>query len=314
MSLTSTFYGPTGLTDEQAVSIIRKAYDLGVRLFNTSDLYGPYKNEELVGEALEGKADVALSTKWGPMFEAGKGIVSNYSPEYCRKACEGALKRLRVPSITLFTLRGPVGPEWDLKATMSELKALVGEGKIQYLGLSEVSADQIRACHAVHPISAVEIEYSLFTRDVESDILPTCRELGIGIMAYSPLGRGMLTGAIKTVDQLGETDFRRRLQPRFDALEQNLALVAEVERMAASKGCTPAQLALAWLLAKGPDVFPIPGTKSETRLIENMGALGVSLSEADVAALEAAVPADKVVGSRYADMRHTYHGSGKAHH
>ncbi|MEW5318005.1 MAG: hypothetical protein WDW38_009259 [Sanguina aurantia] len=253
MSLSENFYGPTGLSEEDAGALLLKAHALGVRLFNTSDLYGPYTNETLLGKALEPvKSEIVIATKWGPMIIPGKGFVMDASRANCRKTCEEQLVRLRVPSIQLWTMRGPCDLKVPLEETMQEVKALVAEGKVQYVGLSEVTADDIRRAHAITPISAVELEWSLFTRDVERDLIPTCRELGIGIMAYSPIGRGLLTGTIKNVDSMLPGDMRKH-GPRFqEGLVKNLTLVDRVTELAKKKGCTTVQLALAWLMAKGP--------------------------------------------------------------
>lgn len=313
MSLSGNLYGGGKAPSEhESVEVLNRAYDLGVRLYNTSDLYGPYTNEELVGKALHGKEGVVIATKFGPMFVPGKGIVYDGSPENVRKCCEGALKRLGVSSIDLFTLRGPValaGPDatYPFQDTMHAIKALVDEGKVKGVGLSEIGPEHIRAAHSIVPITAVEIEWSLFTRDVEQDIVPLCRELGIGFLAYSPLGRGLLTGAITNLDSIPTGDVRSQ-QPRFVELDKNLVLVERVKALAAKHACTAGQLALAWLLAKGDDIFPIPGTKRVSYLEENMGALKVHLSSEDIAELEAAVPDHEVAGARYADLKHaTYH-------
>lgn len=311
MSLSGNLYAEPP-NEEEATQLLRTAYNLGVRLFNTSDLYGPYTNEELLGRALpaEQYPDAFIATKWGAMFYLGKGIVMDNSRENCRKSCEGALKRLQRPAIDLFVYRGPPpadGP--SIEETMEECKLLLAEGKIRGVGLSEVSAEQIRAAARVVPIAAVECEWSLFTRDVEEDIVPTCRELGIAFLAYSPLGRGILTGKIRDISSIPEDDFRRKAAPRFDALSSNLPLVDAVAALAERKGCSPGQLALAWLLAQGPDVFPIPGTRKVANLEENMGALGVTLSAEELKELAEAVPPDQVVGTRYAHMAATYHGA-----
>lgn len=313
MSLITTkgFYDTEGLTEEAAIGVIHKALDLGVTLLNTSDLYGPYVGEEIVGKALAGgrREGVVVATKWGPRFEEGK-LVMDGTADNARRSCEGSLKRLQIDCIDLFTMRGPLPPGVTIEEPMQELKKLVEEGKIRCLGLSEVSVDDIRRAHAVHPITAVELEWSLFTRDAERDIVPTLRELGIGVLAYSPLGRGLLTGRFSSLEQLPENDYRRWGQPRWssDAFPANKALADKVAEIAGRKGCTPAQLALAWLLAQGDDVIPIPGTKNIKRLEENVGAALVKLSAEELAEIEAAVPQDAVVGARYDGMEHsTYH-------
>lgn len=317
MSLTKGFYGQSNApTEEQATAVLHRALELGVQLFNTSDLYGPYINEQLVGKALDAaKGGITIATKWGPMFQDG-AIRADFSPENCRRCCEGALQRLGVPAIDLFIMRGPMDESVvTIEQTAAELKALVAEGKVKYVGLSEVSADQIRRAHAVQPITAVELEWSLFTRDCEEDLVPTCRELGIGFLAYSPLGRGILTGKLKDTGGLDKADFRVNFAPRFagDNMSKNLQLVANLEALAAKKGVTPGQLALAWLLHQGEDVFPIPGTRRVEFLEENVGAASIQLSPEEIQEIERAVPASEVAGDRYGDMVHgTYHGS-KSH-
>lgn len=309
MSLTPGFYGPNGLSEEEAIKLIHKAVELGVTLFNTSDLYGPFTNETLLGKAFKGIRDkVVITTKWGPMFDPSTHqIIHNQDRAYARKACEDALQRLDTDHIDLFTLRGPIQPGVDIADVMQEIKALKDEGKIRHVGLSEVGPNHIRAAHAVVPVTAIEQEWSLFARDLEVDLLPVCRELGIGVLAYSPLGRGLLTGQLKELTQLDPNDFRLKAAPQFEAdnLKQNLELVSKVEALAAKKGCTPAQLSLAWLLAKAPDVIPIPGTKRVEVLEENVAAAGVVLSGEEVQELEAAVPAGAVAGDRYAHAEHS---------
>ncbi|PRW59960.1 putative aldo-keto reductase 2 [Chlorella sorokiniana] len=306
------FYDPEGLTEDEAVAVIHRALDLGITMFNTSDLYGPYTGETVLGKALAGRrGGVVVATKWGPMFKDGQ-LQADFSPANARRCCEGSLSRLQLDCIDVFILRGPVPAGVSLEETMHELKVLVNEGKIKHLGLSEVSAAQVRACHAIHPISCVELEWSLFSRDAERDIVPTLRELGIGVLAYSPLGRGLLAGRFASTADLGEKDFRRWGQPRFagEAFEHNRQLAAKVAAIAERKGCTPAQLALAWLLAQRDDIIPIPGTKSAGRLEENAGAADVCLTPEDLAELEAAVPEGAVQGDRYAGLQHTtYHAA-----
>ncbi|EFJ51123.1 hypothetical protein VOLCADRAFT_87881 [Volvox carteri f. nagariensis] len=320
MSLSGNLYAGAP-PEEDAIALLRRAYDLGVRLFNTSDLYGPYTNEELLAKALplDLYPDAIIATKWGAMFVPGRGITQDNSRGNCRRCCEGALKRLQRPSLDIFTYRGPPDPSKgvSIAETMEECKLLLAEGKIRGVGLSEVSAEQIREAAAVVPISVVEQEWSLFTRDAEEEIIPTCRELGISILAYSPLGRGILTGALRSVEQLQESDFRRKANPRFDNLDKNLVLVDRLSELAQRKGgCTPGQLALAWVLARGPDVFPIPGTRSIKNLEENLGscALAAALSQEELQELEIAVPAEQVVGDRYPHMSITFHGAKKAAH
>ncbi|KAG2432161.1 hypothetical protein HXX76_009083 [Chlamydomonas incerta] len=318
MSLSNNLYAGAP-SEEDAIKLLRRAYELGVRLFNTSDLYGPYTNEQLLAAAFPASAypDVVFATKWGAMFVPGAGIVNDNSRENCRKSCEGALSRLQRPALDLFTYRGPPSASAaGIADTMQECKLLLAEGKIRGVGLSEVSAEQVRQAAAVVPIAAVELEWSLFTRDAEDEIIPTCRELGISILAYSPLSRGLLTGTVRSAEQIQESDFRRKGFPRLDNLDKNLVLVDRVAAIAGRKGCTPGQLALAWVLSRGADVFPIPGTRSIANLEQNMGALAVALSAEECKELEEAVPADQVVGDRYAHMAATFHGAKgtAAHH
>ncbi|PNW76476.1 hypothetical protein CHLRE_11g467622v5 [Chlamydomonas reinhardtii] len=318
MSLSNNLYAGAP-SEEDAIKLLHRAYELGVRLFNTSDLYGPYTNEQLLAKAFPADAypDVVFATKWGAQFVPGQGIVNDNSRGNCRKCCEGALSRLQRPHLDLYTYRGPpsTAAGVSIADTMEECKLLLAEGKIRGVGLSEVSAEQVRQAAAVVPIAAVELEWSLFTRDAEDEIIPTCRELGIAILAYSPLSRGLLTGAVRSAEQIHEADFRRKGFPRLDNLDKNLVLVDRLSAIAGRKGCSPGQLALAWVMARGPDVFPIPGTRSIANLEQNMGALAVSLSPEECRELEEAVPADQVVGDRYAHMAATFHGAkGDAHH
>lgn len=299
----SEFYGTT---DEQtAVDTIHRALDLGVTFLDTADMYGPFTNERLVGSAIAGRRDeVQLATKFGnERNEDGSWIRINGTPEYVRSACDASLQRLGVDHLDLY-YQHRVDKTVPIEETVGAMKELVEAGKVRHLGLSEASADTIRRAHAVHPITALQSEYSLFTRDLEDEILPTVRELGIGLVPYSPLGRGILTGAV-TRESLAADDSRGAgYFPRFagDALDANLALVDKVKELAAEHGCTPGQLALAWVLAQGDDVAPIPGTKRVRYLEENLGASEVELSAADLQALEDAVPRDAVVGDRYSDM------------
>ncbi|MFT4109420.1 aldo/keto reductase [Propionicimonas sp.] len=301
----SEFYGSTD--DQQGISTIRRALDLGVTFLDTADMYGPFVNEELVGRAIAGRRDeVQLATKFGnERLADGTRVGINGRPEYVRRACDASLQRLGVDHIDLY-YQHRVDPSVPIEDTVAAMAGLVEAGKVLHLGLSEASAATVRRAHAVHPITALETEYSLFTRDLEDEILPTIRELGIGLVPYSPLGRGILTGAV-TPDSLEAGDSRATPYfPRLngDALQANLVLVDRVRALAAAKGCTPGQLALAWVLAQGEDVVPIPGTKRVRYLEENVGALDVSLTEADLAALAEAVPRDAVVGARYGDMSH----------
>jgi len=300
----SEFYG-TG-DEQQGIETIQRALDLGVTFLDTADMYGPFTNERLVGKAIGSRRDdVQLATKFGnERAEDGTRIGINGRPEYVRSACDASLQRLGVEHIDLY-YQHRVDKTVPIEETVGAMKELVEAGKVRHLGLSEASPETIRRAHAVHPVTALQTEYSLFTRDLENEILPVLRELGIGLVPYSPLGRGILTGAISRTDDLAEDDSRRSPYfPRFsgDALDTNLALVAEVRELADAKDVTPGQLALAWVLAQGQDVVPIPGTKRVAYLEENVGGAAVSLSSDDLAALEAAVPRGAVAGDRYGDM------------
>jgi len=299
----SEFYGTA---DEQtALDTIHRALDLGVTFLDTADMYGPFTNEQLVGRAIAGRRDeVQLATKFGNERNPdGSWVRINGTPEYVRSACDASLQRLGVDHIDLY-YQHRVDKTVPIEETVGAMAELVEAGKVRHLGLSEAGADTIRRAHAVHPITALQSEYSLFSRDLEDSVLPTVRELGIGLVPYSPLGRGMLTGAV-TADTLESDDSRATGRfPRFEgeALDANLALVARIRELATQHGCTPGQLALAWVLAQGDDVVPIPGTKRVAYLEENVGATDVTLSAEDLAALEDAVPRDAVVGDRYGDM------------
>jgi aryl-alcohol dehydrogenase-like predicted oxidoreductase len=300
----SEFYG-TG-DEATGISTIHRALDLGVTFLDTADMYGPFTNERLVGKAVAGRRDeVQLATKFGNERNPdGSWVGINGTPDYVRSACNASLQRLGVDHIDLY-YQHRVDRTVPIEETVGAMAELVEAGKVRHLGLSEASADTIRRAAATTTITALQSEYSLFTRDIEDDVLPTIRELGIGLVPYSPLGRGMLTGRITAEASLDEDDSRRAGRfPRFngEALDANLALVAEVEKIAAAKGCTPGQLALAWVLSRGDDVAPIPGTKRVAYLEENVGAADVALDADDLAALEAAVPRGSVVGDRYADM------------
>jgi aryl-alcohol dehydrogenase-like predicted oxidoreductase len=299
----SEFYG-TG-DEAEGIATIHRALDLGVTFLDTADMYGPFTNERLVGKAVAGRRDqIVIATKFGnERAEDGTRLGINGRPEYVHKAADASLERLGIDHIDLY-YQHRVDKNVPIEETVGAMSELVAAGKVRHLGLSEASAETIRRAHAVHPITALQTEYSLFTRDIEDEILPTIRELGIGLVPYSPLGRGILTGAI-TADSLEANDSRRTAYfPRFhgEALETNLALVARVKELAEAKGVTPGQLALAWVLAQGDDVVPIPGTKRVKYLEENVGAAGVTLSTEDLAALDAAVPRDAVAGARYGDM------------
>ena len=299
----SEFYGST---DEQtAIDTIHRALDLGVTFLDTADMYGPFTNEQLVGKAVKDRRDeVELATKFGNERNPdGSWVRINGTPDYVRSACDASLQRLGTDHIDLY-YQHRVDRTVPIEETVGAMKELVEAGKVRHLGLSEAAAETIRRAHAVHPITALQSEYSLFTRDLEDEILPTLRELGIGLVPYSPLGRGILTGAV-TRESLDADDSRSvGYFPRFagDALDANLALVEKVKELATEHGCTPGQLALAWVLAQGGDVAPIPGTKRIAYLEENVGATAVELTADDLNALEDAVPRDAVVGDRYVDM------------
>lgn len=295
----SEFYGERD--DAESAATIRRALDLGLDFIDTADMYGVGHNEELVGRAIKGRRDeVVLATKFGNVRGAdGSFLGVNGRPEYVRSACEASLRRLNVETIDLY-YQHRVDPATPIEETVGEMARLVEEGKVRYVGLSEASAETLRRAHAVHPVAALQSEYSLWTREVEEEILPACRELGVGFVPYSPLGRGFLTGRFRKPDDLPEGD-RRRDFPRFQGenFEQNLRLVESVNEIAAEKGCTPAQLALAWVLAQGEDIVPIPGTKRRTYLEQNAGALGVELTAADLARIDRVARPEAVAGTRY---------------
>ena len=293
----SEFYGPGD--DAESIATIRRALDLGVTFLDTSDMYGSGHNEELVGRAIAGRRDeVQLATKFAIVREDGRRRIDSSGP-YAKRAVEASLERLGVEHIDLYYMHRR-NPETPIEETVGALAELVAEGKIGHIGLSEVSAATLRAACAVHPITALQSEWSLFTRGIEGEIVPTARELGVGIVPYSPVGRGFLTGAYSSVEDLAENDFRR-YQPRFqgDNLAANLRLVERVREIAGAVGCSPVQLALAWLLHQGDDVVPIPGTKRIRYVEENAAAADVALTEEQLAALDAAVPVGAVAGERY---------------
>ena len=296
----SEFYGTRD--DAESIATIRYALDRGINFFDTADMYGPYINEELVGRALAGhRSEVVLATKFGIQRDADdptkRGI--NGSPAYVQASCEGSLKRLGVEVIDLYYLHR-VAVDTPIEETVGAMARLVEQGKVRYLGLSEASASTLRRASAVHPISALQSEYSLWSRDIEAEVLPACRELDIGLVPYSPLGRGFLTGQIKRFEDFDDDDYRRH-SPRFQAgnFAKNLALVDRIGALAEAKGCTPAQLALAWVLAQGEHVAPIPGTKRRNYLDENLGALEVRLSADELKQIDTIFPLGAAAGERY---------------
>ncbi len=298
----SEFYGRAD--EGEATATIHRALELGITFFDTADVYGPFTNEKLLGRALAGRRDdVVVATKFGNVRrENGERLGIRGDREYVLVACDASLERLGVDHIDLY-YQHRVDPSTPIEETVGAMKELVDAGKVRHLGLSEAAADTIRRAHAVHPITALQSEWSLWTRDPEDGVIQTCRELGIGFVAYSPLGRGFLSGRIRSNDDLAEDDFRKR-HPRFqgDNFRRNLDLVAEVEQIASEKGATPGQLALAWVLARGEDVVPIPGTTRPAHLEENVGALGVELTAEDLERLEEAFHKGATAGDRYADM------------
>jgi aryl-alcohol dehydrogenase-like predicted oxidoreductase len=299
----SEFYGTAD--EGESIATIHRAMELGIDFLDTADMYGPFTNERLVGKAIRGRRDeVILATKFGnERREDGSMVGINGKPEYVRRACDASLERLGVDTIDLY-YQHRVDPEVPIEDTVGAMKELVEAGKVRYLGLSEAAPETIRRAHKVHPISALQTEYSLFTRDPEDEVLPTLRELGIGFVAYSPLGRGFLTGAWKSMDDLPEDDTRAGRFPRFseENFRQNLELAERVREIAAEKGATPGQLALAWLLAQGDDIVPIPGTKRRKYLEENAGAVDVTLTGEDLRRIEEAIPRGSAAGERYSEQ------------
>ena len=295
----SEFYGPRD--DEESTRTLHRALDEGVDFLDTADMYGVGRNEELVGRAGRGRrGEVVLATKFGNMRGPnGEFLGINGRPEYVRAACEASLHRLGVEVIDLY-YQHRVDPTVPIEETVGAMAHLVSEGKVRFLGLSEAGPDTIRRAHAVHPIAALQTEYSLWTRDPEDAILPACRALGIAFVAYSPLGRGFLSGQIRSIDDLAPDDWRRNT-PRFQGqnFERNLDLVRRVEEVAAARGCTPSQLALAWVLAQGEDIVPIPGTRRQPHLEENLGALAVSLTPGELALIAEVAPLGVAAGPRY---------------
>jgi aryl-alcohol dehydrogenase-like predicted oxidoreductase len=295
----SEFY--SGRDDAESVATIHRALDIGVNFLDTADMYGPFENERLVGRAIRGRRhEVVIATKFGNVRDAdGSFLGINGSPEYVRRACDGSLERLRVEVIDLY-YQHRVDAAVPIEDTVGAMAELVRAGKVKYLGLSEASPETIRRAHAVHPITALQTEYSLWTRDPEQGVLDTCRELGIGFVAYSPLGRGFLTGRFRSPDDLPPDDWRRN-NPRFQGenFQLNLALVERLQHLAARRGCTPGQLALAWVLSRGKEIVPIPGAKRRERMQENAAAVDVTLTSDDIRELEAIAPPGIAAGMRY---------------
>ncbi|PLK42509.1 aldo/keto reductase [Emticicia sp. TH156] len=296
----SEFYGNSD--DTESLRTINHAIDAGINLLDTSDIYGPFKNEVLLGKVLkERRHEVVLATKFGIVRSATDPTVRGFNgtPEYCKKACDHSLERLGIDTIDLYYLHR-VDPNVPIEETVGAMADLVKEGKVRYIGLSEAAPATLRRAFKVHPVSALQTEYSLWSREPEDEIIPTCRELGIGFVPYSPLGRGFLTGEIKSFDDLAADDFRR-FSPRFQGenFNKNLVLVDKIKQLAAQKGCTASQLALAWVMAQGDDIFPIPGTRRIKYLAENMAAADIKLTAAELTEINSIAPKNIAVGDRY---------------
>ena len=298
----SEFYGTTD--EDESIATIHRAIELGVTFLDTADMYGPFTNEKLVGRAIQGRRDeVVLATKFGNVRgKDGSFLGVSGKPDYVREACDASLSRLGVDYIDLY-YQHRVDPETPIEETVGAMKELVAAGKVRYLGLSEAGPETIRRAHAVHPISALQSEYSLFSREVEDEILPTIRELGVGFVPYSPLGRGFLTGRWKSIEDMPENDTRSARFPRFaeENFRKNLELADKVREVADDRGVTSGQLALAWLLAQGEDIVPIPGTKRRKYLEENAGAADVALTQEDLRRIEEAMPRGSAAGERYTE-------------